>query len=82
MPLRVIPVLDLKAGRAVRAIGGDRDHYQPLRTRVARGFRAAWRRPRLSRHPRAPRGLRRRSRRHCRAGRRAVLSTEPSRAGL
>src|SRR3954452_23878448 len=33
MPIRVIPVLDLKAGRAVRAIGGDRDHYQPLRTR-------------------------------------------------
>ena len=48
MPLRVIPVLDLKAGRAVRAIGGDRDHYRPLRTRlhadseplgVARAFR-------------------------------------------
>ena len=48
MPLRVIPVLDLKAGRAVHAIGGDRDHYHPLRTRlhadseplgVARAFR-------------------------------------------
>jgi phosphoribosylformimino-5-aminoimidazole carboxamide ribotide isomerase len=48
MPLRVIPVLDLKGGRAVRAIGGDRDHYQPLRTRlhsnsdplgVVRGYR-------------------------------------------
>jgi phosphoribosylformimino-5-aminoimidazole carboxamide ribotide isomerase len=48
MPLRVIPVLDLQRGRAVRAIGGDRAHYQPLRTRlhpdsdplgVARGFR-------------------------------------------
>jgi phosphoribosylformimino-5-aminoimidazole carboxamide ribotide isomerase len=50
MPIRVIPVLDLKAGRAVRAVGGVRDHYQPLRTRlhpgsdplgVARGFRDA-----------------------------------------
>jgi phosphoribosylformimino-5-aminoimidazole carboxamide ribotide isomerase len=48
MPIRVIPVLDLKGGRAVRAIGGDREHYRPLRTRlhadsdplgVARGFR-------------------------------------------
>jgi phosphoribosylformimino-5-aminoimidazole carboxamide ribotide isomerase len=48
MPLRVIPVLDLKGGQAVRAVGGDRAHYQPLRTRlhadsdplgVARGFR-------------------------------------------
>ncbi len=48
MPLRVIPVLDLKEGRAVRAIGGDRHHYQPLRTQlhvdsdpvgVARAFR-------------------------------------------
>jgi phosphoribosylformimino-5-aminoimidazole carboxamide ribotide isomerase len=34
MPLRVIPVLDVKAGRAVRAIGGNRDHYHPLRTRL------------------------------------------------
>jgi phosphoribosylformimino-5-aminoimidazole carboxamide ribotide isomerase len=34
MPLRVIPVLDVKGGRAVRAIGGDRDHYQPLATRL------------------------------------------------
>jgi phosphoribosylformimino-5-aminoimidazole carboxamide ribotide isomerase len=50
MPIRVIPVLDLKAGLAVRAIGGEREHYQPLRTRlhqdsdplgVARGFRDA-----------------------------------------
>jgi phosphoribosylformimino-5-aminoimidazole carboxamide ribotide isomerase len=50
MPIRVIPVLDLKAGRAVRAIGGDRDHYRPLETRlhpdsdpigVARGFHDA-----------------------------------------
>src|SRR5436309_344159 len=32
MPIRVIPVLDLKAGLAVRAIAGERDHYQPLRT--------------------------------------------------
>ena len=50
MPIRVIPVLDVKSGLAVRAIGGDRDHYRPLRTRlhpdsdplgVARGFRDA-----------------------------------------
>jgi phosphoribosylformimino-5-aminoimidazole carboxamide ribotide isomerase len=48
MSIRLIPVLDLKAGRAVHAVGGDRGHYQPLRTRlhpgpdqigVARGFR-------------------------------------------
>lgn len=47
MPIRVIPVLDLQAGRAVRAIGGDRAHYRPLATRlhvdsdpvgVARGY--------------------------------------------
>lgn len=30
MPLRVIPVLDVKAGRAVHAVGGDRAHYQRL----------------------------------------------------
>src|SRR5262249_39410102 len=50
MPFRVIPVLDIKEGSAVRAIGGDRAHYQPLQTRlhadsaplgVARGFRDA-----------------------------------------
>jgi phosphoribosylformimino-5-aminoimidazole carboxamide ribotide isomerase len=29
---RVIPVLDLKNGAAVRAVGGDRAHYRPLRT--------------------------------------------------
>jgi phosphoribosylformimino-5-aminoimidazole carboxamide ribotide isomerase len=48
MPIRVIPVLDLKGGQVVHAIGGDRDHYRPLKTRlhpgsdplgVARGFR-------------------------------------------
>lgn len=32
MPLRVIPVLDVKAGRAVHAIGGQRDHYGPVRS--------------------------------------------------
>src|SRR5262249_5179641 len=46
--LRIIPVLDLKGGLAVHAIGGNRDHYRPLRTPlhadsqplgVARGFR-------------------------------------------
>lgn len=30
MPLRVIPVLDVKGGHAVHAVGGDRAHYQPL----------------------------------------------------
>jgi phosphoribosylformimino-5-aminoimidazole carboxamide ribotide isomerase len=48
MSIRVIPVLDLKGGRAVHAVGGHRDHYPPLRTclhgdsdvlGVARGFR-------------------------------------------
>jgi phosphoribosylformimino-5-aminoimidazole carboxamide ribotide isomerase len=48
MPFRVIPVLDLKGGQAVHAVGGDRAYYQPLKTRlhadseplgVARGFR-------------------------------------------
>jgi phosphoribosylformimino-5-aminoimidazole carboxamide ribotide isomerase len=34
MPLRVIPVLDLKGGQAVRAVAGDRAHYRPLRTRL------------------------------------------------
>lgn len=29
---RVIPVLDVKAGRAVRAVGGERAHYGPLRS--------------------------------------------------
>jgi phosphoribosylformimino-5-aminoimidazole carboxamide ribotide isomerase len=28
----VIPVLDLKSGRAVAALAGDRDHYQPVRS--------------------------------------------------
>ncbi|SIO65998.1 phosphoribosylformimino-5-aminoimidazole carboxamide ribotide isomerase [Singulisphaera sp. GP187] len=30
MPLRVIPVLDVKDGCAVHAVGGDRAHYRPL----------------------------------------------------
>lgn len=34
MPLRVIPVLDLKSGRAVHAVAGDRDHYRPIRSVV------------------------------------------------
>jgi len=32
MPFPVIPVLDLKTGRAVHAVGGRRDHYQPIRS--------------------------------------------------
>ncbi len=30
--MRVIPVLDLKGGQAVHAVGGDRTHYRPLRS--------------------------------------------------
>lgn len=30
--MRVIPVLDLKAGQAVHALAGRREHYQPVRT--------------------------------------------------
>jgi phosphoribosylformimino-5-aminoimidazole carboxamide ribotide isomerase len=32
MSFRVVPVLDLKAGRAVHAVGGHRDQYQSLRS--------------------------------------------------
>jgi phosphoribosylformimino-5-aminoimidazole carboxamide ribotide isomerase len=32
MPYSVIPVLDLKDGKAVHAIGGRRTHYQPIRS--------------------------------------------------
>lgn len=32
MPLRVVPVLDVKHGVAVHAIGGERAHYRPLRS--------------------------------------------------
>jgi phosphoribosylformimino-5-aminoimidazole carboxamide ribotide isomerase len=35
--MRVIPVLDLKAGQAVHAIAGDRAHYRSLRGLVHRG---------------------------------------------
>src|SRR4051812_2217086 len=31
-PMQLIPVIDLKAGQAVRAVAGDRAHYQPLRS--------------------------------------------------
>src|SRR4051812_4963977 len=50
MTIRVVPVLDLLAGRVVHAIGGDRAHYRPLRTGlhpgsdpigIARGYRDA-----------------------------------------
>ena len=30
--MRVIPVLDVRLGQAVRAVAGDRDHYGPLRS--------------------------------------------------
>jgi len=32
LPFPVIPVLDLKSGNAVHAVGGRRDHYQPVRS--------------------------------------------------
>jgi phosphoribosylformimino-5-aminoimidazole carboxamide ribotide isomerase len=31
----VVPVLDLKAGQVVRAVAGDRTHYQPIRSTLA-----------------------------------------------
>ena len=34
---RVVPVLDLKAGRVVHAIGGDRAHYRPIASRLHPG---------------------------------------------
>jgi phosphoribosylformimino-5-aminoimidazole carboxamide ribotide isomerase len=46
--MRVIPVIDLKSGAAVHAVGGERERYRPLRSglvagsdplRVARAFR-------------------------------------------
>ena len=49
--MRVIPVLDVRRGQAVRAIAGDRAHYGPLRSvlhdgtdpvALARGARDAW----------------------------------------
>ncbi|HVE77890.1 MAG TPA: hypothetical protein VNA89_03460, partial [Gemmatimonadaceae bacterium] len=33
--MRVIPVLDLRGGRAVHARGGDRARYEPVRSAVA-----------------------------------------------
>lgn len=35
--MRVVPVLDLKGGTAVRAVGGDRQHYQPVVGRLHGG---------------------------------------------
>ena len=37
MPLEVIPVLDLAAGRAVHAVGGERAHYAPVTSTLASG---------------------------------------------
>jgi phosphoribosylformimino-5-aminoimidazole carboxamide ribotide isomerase len=36
-PPRLIPVLDVMAGRAVHAVGGDRGHYRPLRSVLHEG---------------------------------------------
>lgn len=36
-PFEVIPVLDVRHGKAVRAVAGDRAHYQPLITPLAAG---------------------------------------------
>ncbi len=35
--MRVIPVIDLKGGQVVRAVRGERAHYQPLRSPLAAG---------------------------------------------
>jgi phosphoribosylformimino-5-aminoimidazole carboxamide ribotide isomerase len=35
--MRLIPVLDVLSGRAVLAVGGDRTHYQPLRSILHEG---------------------------------------------
>src|SRR6266699_3301786 len=40
--LRVIPVLDLRAGRAVLARGGQRDTYAPVRSRLVAGGARGW----------------------------------------
>jgi phosphoribosylformimino-5-aminoimidazole carboxamide ribotide isomerase len=54
--MRVIPVLDVRRGHAVRAVAGDRDHYGPLRSvlhdgtdpiALARASRDAWSLPDL-----------------------------------
>ena len=37
MPLEVIPVLDLAAGRAVHAVGGERTYYAPVTSTLAPG---------------------------------------------
>src|SRR5947209_7775724 len=35
--MRIIPVLDLKAGLAVHAVAGDRAYYQPIRSILHQG---------------------------------------------
>ena len=35
---RVIPVLDVKDGQAVHAVGGNRSHYRPLRSILSSYF--------------------------------------------
>lgn len=35
--MRIIPVLDIRRGQAVRALAGDRDHYGPLRSVLHEG---------------------------------------------
>ncbi|WZP00004.1 HisA/HisF-related TIM barrel protein [Isosphaeraceae bacterium EP7] len=37
MPIRLIPVLDLKGGQAVHAVAGNRAHYRPIRGRLHQG---------------------------------------------
>jgi phosphoribosylformimino-5-aminoimidazole carboxamide ribotide isomerase len=37
MPVRLIPVLDVKGGRVVHGIGGARDRYPPITTNLASG---------------------------------------------
>jgi phosphoribosylformimino-5-aminoimidazole carboxamide ribotide isomerase len=35
--MRVVPVIDLKAGTAVHAVRGEREHYRPVRSVIASG---------------------------------------------
>ncbi|MDQ7029086.1 MAG: HisA/HisF-related TIM barrel protein [Ardenticatenia bacterium] len=37
MPLQIIPVLDLKAGKAVHAVRGERERYAPVQGRLGSG---------------------------------------------
>lgn len=52
--MQLIPVLDLKAGQAVRAVRGDRATYQPVRSRLVEGSEPQAVAEALLRHTRSP----------------------------